>query len=64
MAVDTKKRNTRQQTWINENKERINLIFEKGTKERLKEAAAAANVTISEYVRQAIEEKLEKQGKN
>lgn len=64
MAVDTKKRNTRQQTWINENKERINLLFEKGTKERLKEAAAAANVTISEYVRQAIEEKLEKQGKN
>ena len=64
MAVDTKKRNTRQQTWINENKERINLLFEKGTKERLKEAAAAANVTISEFVRQAIEEKLEKQGKN
>lgn len=64
MAIDTKKRNTRQQAWINENKERINLLFEKGTKERLKEAAAAANVTISEYVRQAIEEKLEKQGKN
>lgn len=64
MAVDTKKRNTRQQNWINENKERINLLFEKGTKERLKEAAAAANVTISEYVRQAIEEKLEKQEKN
>lgn len=62
MAVDTKKRNTRQQTWINENKERINLIFEKGTKERLKEAAAASNITISEYVRQAINEKLENDG--
>lgn len=62
MAVDTKKRNTRQQTWINENKERINLIFEKGTKERLQEAAKASNVTISEYVRQAINEKLENDG--
>lgn len=59
MAVDTKKRNTRQQNWINENKERINLLFEKGTKERLSQAAAASGVSLSEYVRNAINSKLQ-----
>lgn len=58
MAVDTKKRNTRQQNWINENKERLNLLFEKGTKERLTKAAAASNVSLSEYVRNAVNAKL------
>lgn len=58
MAVDTKKRNTRQQNWINENKERLNLLFDKGTKERLAKAAAASNVSLSEYVRNAVNTKL------
>ncbi|MBR4794266.1 MAG: hypothetical protein IKV25_01250 [Clostridia bacterium] len=58
MAVDTKKRNSRQQNWVNENKERINLLFEKGTKERLTQAAAASGVSLSEYVRSAINSKL------
>lgn len=58
MAVDTKKRNIRQQNWINENKERLNLLFEKGTKERLTKAAAASNVSLSEYVRNAVNTKL------
>lgn len=59
MAVDTKKRNSRQQNWVNENKERINLLFEKGTKERLSKAAAASGVSLSEYVRNAINSKLQ-----
>lgn len=59
MAVDTKKRNSRQQNWVNENKERINLLFEKGTKERLSQAAAASGVSLSEYVRNAINSKLQ-----
>lgn len=58
MAVDTKKRNTRQQNWINENKERLNLLFDKGTKERLTKAAAASKVSLSEYVRNAVNAKL------
>lgn len=58
MAVDTKKRNTRQQKWINENKERLNLLFDNGTKERLTKAAAASNVSLSEYVRNAVNTKL------
>lgn len=58
MAVDTKKRNIRQQNWINENKERLNLLFDKGTKERLTKAAAASNVSLSEYVRNAVNTKL------
>jgi uncharacterized protein (DUF1778 family) len=60
MAVDTKKRNTRQQNWVNENRERINLLFDKGTKERLTQAAAASGVSISEYVRNAVNSKLQK----
>ena len=60
MAVDTKKRNTRQQNWVNENRERINLLFDKGTKDRLTQAAAASGVSISEYVRNAVNSKLQK----
>lgn len=60
--MDTEKRNKRQYQWQKENTDRINFTMPKGTKERIKKAALSEGVTPSEYIRQAIEEKLE--GKN
>lgn len=58
MAVDTVKRNKRQSEWIKNNQERINLLFEKGTKSRIDNACKVLGISKSEFARQAIEEKL------
>ena len=58
MPVNIEKRNTRQNTWQKENKDRINFLMDKGTKERIKAAADQAGQTSSEFIREAIEEKL------
>ena len=58
MAVDTVKRNKRQSEWIKNNQERINLLFEKGTKARIDNACKVLGISKSEFARQAIEEKL------
>lgn len=60
MPVNIEKRNTRQNTWQKENKDRINFLMEKGTKERIKAAADQAGQSPSEFIREAIEEKLQK----
>lgn len=60
MAVDTEKRNQRQYAWQKEQKERINILFEKGTKDRIKIAADKLNINTSEFIRQAINEKIDK----
>lgn len=60
--MDTMKRNSRQYRWIVENKERINLLFPKGTKEELQKAADTLGVSLSEFVRQAIREKIDRMG--
>lgn len=60
--MDTMKRNSRQYRWIVENKERINLLFPKGTKEELQKAADILGVSLSEFVRQAIREKIDRMG--
>ena len=60
MAVNIEKRNTRQNTWQKENKDRINFLMDKGTKDRINAAAETAGITASEFIRQAINEKLEK----
>jgi post-segregation antitoxin (ccd killing protein) len=60
MAVDTEKRNLRQYAWQKENRERISFLMEKGTKERINTAAQALNINASEFIRQAIDEKLNK----
>ena len=60
MAVDTVKRNKRQYEWIKQNTERINCLLEKGMKEKIEEAATAAGISKSDWIRQAIEEKLKK----
>lgn len=54
------KRNQRQDTWRKENRERINILFEKGTKARIQAAADQQNIKVSEFIRQAIDEKLQK----
>lgn len=53
-----KKRNIRQETWKKENKERINILFEPGTKDRITATASDLNISVSEFIRQAVEEKL------
>lgn len=60
MAVDIEKRNQRQYAWQKEQKERINILFEKGTKDRTKAAAAKLNINTSEFIRSAIYEKIDK----
>lgn len=59
MSENISKRNKRQNNWQKNNKERINILYDKGTKERIKAAAEKANISTSELVRQAINEKLE-----
>jgi predicted DNA-binding protein len=58
MAVDTAKRNKRQDEWKKANKDRINFVMPKGTKERIQEGAQVLGISSSEFIRQAIEEKL------
>lgn len=62
MSEDLKKRSARNNKWLKENVERINLCFEKGTKARIDEACEVLGVSKSEFARQAISEKLEKIG--
>jgi len=58
--MDTEKRNKRQYQWQKENTDRINFTMPKGTKELIKAAARAQHITPSEFIRQAIDEKLDK----
>ena len=60
MTEDTKKRNKRQQDWQNQNRDRINMIFSKGFKERVQTAAAVVGLSVSQYVEQAVIEKIER----
>jgi len=46
--------------YIKENKDRLNFLMEKGTKERIEQAAKTLNISASEFVRQAIEEKIKR----
>ncbi len=59
--LDTTKRNKRQQKWTDENRDRINLIFSKGTKERVQAAAEQAGLSKSQWIEAAINEKLERE---
>lgn len=60
--ADTVKRNRRQQKWIDENRDRINLVFSKGTKEQVQAAADLAGLSKSQWIEAAIKEKLERDG--
>jgi len=58
--MDKEKRNARQARYM-ENKERISFVMELGTKERIQEAAKRNRISAAELIRQAIEEKLERE---
>lgn len=58
MAEDKQKKNKRDQKWKDENRDRINLLFTKGTKEKIRAAAAAAGLSMAQWVQSAIDEKL------
>lgn len=62
MAIDTEKRNKRQYQWQKENTDRINFTMPKGTKEDIQAAAAADKINPAEWIRQAINEKLNHEG--
>lgn len=48
--------------YIKNVKERINFVMDKGTKDRIKLAADKTGQTSSEFIREAIEERLYKFG--
>ena len=62
MAENIQKRNTRQNAWQKENKDRINFLMDKGTKDRITLAAEKEGINSSEFIRRAIEERLYKFG--
>ena len=48
--------------YIKNNKDRINFLMKKGTKDRIQLAADKEGVSASEFIRRAIEERLYKFG--
>lgn len=58
--MDKEKRNARQARYM-ENKERISFVMELGTKERIQKAATDSGISAAEFIRQAIEEKIERE---
>lgn len=61
MAEDSVKRNKRNQKWVNENRDRINMIFRMGTKNRIDQAATAAGLSKSQWVQNAIEQQIKRE---
>lgn len=56
--MDKEKRNARQKRYQN-TKDRINFVMDKGTKDKINQAAAAEGISAAEWLRRAIAEKLE-----
>ncbi len=48
--------------WLNENKERINLVVAKGKKEIIKEHADSQNESVNSFINRAIDETVERDG--
>lgn len=46
--------------WQQENRERINLVVPKGYKAKVKEYADASGSSLNGYIKEAIDEKMEK----
>lgn len=61
MPVDKKTRNERQNRWQKENTDRINFTMPKGRKEEIKKCAERAGVSASEWINQAISEKMDRE---
>lgn len=63
MAEDTKKRNARQRQWQLENMERHQYLLQKGTKEKIVQAANKAGLSYSQWVQRAIENQIKAENK-
>lgn len=61
MPIDTVKRNRTIQKWKDENRDRINLLFSKGIKEKVQEAADRSGISKSQWIENAIIEKLKRE---
>ena len=55
--MDKEKRNARQKRY-QETKDRINFVMDKGTKDKINQAALAEGISAAEWLRRAIDEKL------
>ena len=44
--------------WLNENKERINLVVEKGKKEQIKKHADKQGESVNSFINRAIDEAM------
>lgn len=60
LDMDKEKRNARQKRY-QDTKDRINFVMDKGTKEKITTAAALDGISAAEWLRQAIQEKLNRQ---
>lgn len=63
MAEDTKKRNARQRQWQLENMERHQYLLQKGTKEKIVQAANKAGLSYSQWVQMAIDNQIKAENK-
>lgn len=61
MPENIKKRNARQNTWQKENKDKFNLLLPKGRKAEIQEVAKNKGMSATEWINEAICEKLEKE---
>lgn len=64
MPEDKVKKNKRQQKWLTEKKDRVNMAFTKGIKEKLQAAADKAGISKTQYAEKAILEKIERDQNN
>ena len=55
---NTKARNQRQYAWQKENKDRINVLLDKGLNSEIKEIAKTHGKSASEWINEAIKEKM------
>lgn len=58
MAENARKRNERQYKWQLENMERHYYLLQKGTKEKIVQAANKAGLSYSQWVQRAIENQI------
>lgn len=58
MTQSNTERNRKIQEWKKANKDRINLLFEKGMRARIQEASSMENESVTEYVSKAVEARL------
>ena len=56
-----KRRNDRQYLWQKENTDRINFTMPKGKKAQIKEIAYSKGMSASEWINEAIQEKIERE---